>query len=749
MKILILMILLFPTMAIAESIGDVMITGKVIDKESGEPLIGANVQLLGSNRGATTNADGFFNISAPSGSYKMRISYVGYKTEIIEVSIQDSPIELSISLKVSPIEGEAVVVTAHAAYKNAFESYNAATVIEEKEVTSRLSTSIGQMLDGEPGIGARSNGSNATRPVIHGFSDEKVLVLVNGVRTGDLSSTAPDHAMNVNPASVDKLEVIKGPQSLLYGSSAIGGVVNIMTASIPTQFESGVHFKGVTSAASVNNAFTSNGALSYGNGPWAFTGDLGINRTGNLQVPSFDQKDGTGNIINNNVQHLDNTRNKIYNGSIGSAYHFDRGYVGGSFEKYYNLYGLPVVEEAIRLKINSKKYNFAAQYKPSGFIESVSLNGGYENYNHKELEETGEVGTEFFNKSFSSNLIFSHKATYNFSGTFGLSYLHKNYKTIGEEAIAPPSITNNFGIFGVEEYVVWPDKLRLQAGLRYDFYKLKRNGDFSDNTLESIYPNKKNLSTISSSGGFLYSFNKNFVWAANVSRSYRAPTTEELFSYNFHAGTASFDSGNGNLKSEIGIGYETTLRYHSDDVQVEGTYYFNTFDNYIFFRRDLNYTKTDADNNTFPVRAFLQGPAQVWGIEGSITGAVNRYMSLGLSADYTRGERTGDNEPLPQIPPLRVTFRSENRYKRFHIGFDVRKVFDQKKVDRTFESPTNGYTLLNVHIGTEFYIQKYVNTVTLRIDNLTNKLYYDHLSVIKDYAPMPGRNIMLIYQLLF
>ncbi|MBI1939844.1 MAG: TonB-dependent receptor [Ignavibacteriales bacterium] len=723
------------------------IKGRVIDGKDTEPLLGVNIILEEFKTGVASNNNGEFEFkNIPAGNYKLRFSYIGHKT-VIQTVVVPQPDLLIIQLNEGTVDLQEVVITGNPFGTDPKQISQSTLSLANLDLQIRNSSTVAEMLNYQPGVSMRSNGTAVSRPVIRGFSNSRILILENGLRMGDLSNTSDDHGVSSDGSSAERIEVLRGPASLLYGSNAIGGVINIITESIPNFIPNEADGTIQVSSSSVNKMLNGSADVHFGINRFAFHGNY-FNRTND------DYKDGAGNTVSNSDLSSSGFQ-------FGMSFIPDFGTAGLSFSSYNNNYGIPIQEtdtseeEEVPIKIELEKREariLLESSKLDTFVKSFSLKAGYQDYKHKEIAKTtGETGTSFGLKSFSADLSFKHDLIAdNLQGAFGLWALNQQYTVSGEEAFTPNADYLSIAAYLLEQWQL--DKLNFQFGVRYEMNKINiPSAVISD----LLFPEEeKTFNSFSGSIGIVYSLTNDVSIFTNIANAFRAPTIEELSSYAIHEATGTFDIGKRSLGNENNYGIDFGLRMRKPHHVVEISGYYNIINNYIF-REPLNlfYNPELADhpfNDTsgIPVYQYTQADAKIFGAELKAQYEFTNSISVTTITDYVVGKKQNDNENLPQLPPFRFSIEPRYTNDNYWFGFIWKLAAEQNKT-ASFETTTKGYGVVDIYGGIKILTGDFVHMLNVRIDNLLDQPYKEHLSVIKNFAYMPGRNFQLSYKFLF
>jgi len=726
------------------------ISGKIIDENSKMPLVGVDIYLVELRTGTSTNVDGLFSIeNVPSGTFNLRISYLGYATINKTVTVANENVEgLDLKLSESTINLNEVVVTGNPFLSDPKEISQTTISLSKLDLIVKSGGTIGNALDFLPGVAMRSNGIATGRPVIRGFSNNKVLILEDGLRMGDLSSASDDHSISDDGSEPEKIEVLEGPSSLLYGSNAVGGVVNIITDAIPTYVSKGITGEFLNQYSSVNNEYLTNLHLNYAVGLAAFHSKI-FKRKGE------DYKIGGGEKTFNSD--LDS-----YGYQFGFSLHPEWGMTGLSYTDYNNKYGLPTMpsaDEIVYIDMHKKQYRFQTDvYEMNSFFKSMSLKAGYMDYKHGEISKTdGAVGTSFGLKTGSADVSFMHKSVLGSSdGILGLYALYQDYSVAGEEALTPNAKYYNYAAYFLEKYKI--SDLNLSLGARYELNKVTiPEAVLSDSMFTS---DSKNFNTFSASVGLTYALSGENSFYMNAANAFRSPTVAELSSYSIHEAAASFDIGNRSLTKENTLGFDFGFRSQSSNHTFDINLYYNSVSNFIyrqpqalFYSGEINpQNGNEVGFNTvgdgFRVYKYSQADAALYGYVVKFSYEFLHGLQTTVVSDYVKAKNTTADEYLPQIPPLR--FSVELRYSTPDYWFgSVWKITSKQSDVAPNEEPTAGYGIIDFYGGVKLMTGRFSHLINLKVNNLFDQLYKDHLSAIKGFTFMPGINIELSYKIVF
>lgn len=635
-------------------------------------------------------------------------------------------------------------------------------VLDDAQLIQRRQTTLGDTLNGLPGIHADTFGGGASRPVIRGQTAPRVKVLSDGSELMDASSISPDHAITVEPLLARDIEVLRGPATLLYGGGAIGGVVNVLDRKIPTAvpekgFEGEAEVRGATGTKERAGAV----GITAGSGNFAVRVEGLRRRADDYRVPDWSDS------------HVPGSYSESSQGSIGMSWITPRGYVGLAYTYLDSKYGLPGHNHEYEgchphgshlhcgghdhghddhdygdhdhdhdhdhgddhdhdhgdeappyVKLRSERLDLRAEYQdPFAGFKRIRVRGGLTDYRHDEIED-GSVGTRFKNRGYDARLELTHKPVLGLRGVVGMQAARSDFQADGEEAFLPRSKTRSAGIFLIEEYAL-SDAWRLDFGARQDWQGVKPQGNQPDS----------DLSGTSLSAAAIWDFAPQYSLALTASRSQRLPNAQELYADGVHLATNTYEIGNPNLKEETSHNIDLTLRKTAGDTTFSVSGFHNRVNNYIF----ANMLDRFED---FRLIKYAQQNAEFTGIEGAIKHRFTPSLSLGVFGDYVRGRLTGGDGNLPRIPAARAGLRGDWRWQQWSSGVELARVFRQNKI-AGYERSTSGYTQLNAIVSWRTQMGESAYTIYLRGNNLLNRLAYNHASFISRAAPLPGRTVML------
>jgi iron complex outermembrane receptor protein len=727
--------------------GGVALTGRLIDSLTGEPIPGGTIQIDELRRQVTASSDGTFRFDdVPAGTYHVSVRSAGYSTRRTEVTVSvaaGSPIEVSVDPELHFQE----VVSVGPGARSQFDTFQPTSVLSGQELAKELDVSLGETLENQPGVAVRSFGSAPSRPVVRGLDGDRVLILQDGQRMGDVSSQSGDHGVMINPAAARTIEVVRGPATLLYGANAIGGLVNVITNDIPTQAVQGITGRVTLDAASSAKEAVAAGSVQVGNGRFAITaGGAGL-RTSDVGTPA-------GAVAN--------SQSRSAFGNVGLAWTGERGYVGGSYGYDDTRYGIPVVEGGV-LELTPRRHSFSLRggaRNLTGVFDEFRGTFTARRYRHDELEGD-DVGTSFLNDTNEAEVMASHRAVGRLKGSIGGWFLDRRFDARGAEALSPAVDQRGVAAFVYEE-LTWPH-VTLQFGGRVDHVRYAPAGE-----------TEQRFTTPSGSLGVLLrpaAANDRLTLAASLAHTQRSPALEELFFFGLHHGNFAIELGNPDLQPEKALGFDVSLRWRAPRASGEVTFFRNGVSDFIY-RNPLDHEELEAreaelearfpgrdlvghthdgegeDDEELAIIDFVGADVVLQGVEIHSDVQVAPGLFAEAALDYVRGTLTATGDPLPRMPPLRLRGGLRYQYGAFQAGGQVSGATAQDRISGP-ETATDGYAVLKFFTSYSFQTGRAVSTITVRLDNATDTLYRNHLSLIKDLVPEMGRNLKVVYNVSF
>ena len=674
-------------------------------------------------------------------------------------SAQTPPAE-QLALAVEPRKMEEIVVTGNPLKSG--DLVAPISVLAGPELVLKRSSTIGETLNGMPGVVNSFFGPNAGRPIIRGLDGDRIRILNNQGASFDASSVSFDHNPTIDPLAIERIEVLRGPASLLYGGAAIGGVVNIIDNRIPKYPVGG---GGGVLEARFGGAEREKGTsalLEAGNGRLAVHADGFWRDTDDYAVP---ESAGVGRRVVNSA-----SRSK--GGALGAAFTFDTGYFGLSQTDYRSLYGT-VAEADVTIDMKQTRTTFEGEFRNLGaIVESLNLRGGHTVYKHTEFEGS-KVGTVFTNQGSDFRLEAKHASIGPLSGVIGVQGETFKFAALGEEAFVPATRTRTNAIFAYEELVggAW----KYSFGARAEKSRVQSGGEGDSRIARFGAASEKTFSVGSASMGALFKLSDSTSITANLASSQRGPAFYELYADGAHVATAAYELGDTNLRREKSLAFDVGIQWkfgHAGKSSVRLSAFTNRFSNFIALRRtgidrdaEGNANVSDCGDGTsvesvcvsriLPEFRYQGVKARLSGFEaeGKFRLVENPYtLDLELKSDFTRAQDLRNDEPLPRIAPLRLSAAAHYAMGPWALRTEVEHVNRQGRVPEIdLFGATPGYTMVHAAAIYTLRISGGTALLFLKANNLGDRKAFNASSIdtIRGLAPLPGRGIKAGVQLNF
>lgn len=706
------------------------VEGFVADAETGLPLDGVSIRISELNTVYTSDSAGNFVISnIRERNYIVEFSRIGYKTASVPLSVYKDK-EQCIVFRLVPLNviTPTVLVTAGKTFDKSLEISGHSKSIEGRELQQSLSQTIAATLKNEAGVSITAMGVAPSRPVIRGLGGGRITFSEDGAKTGDLSGTSPDHAVAVDPFTIEKIEVVRGPKSLIGANGSSGGVVNIIKESIPFTKPLKMLTEGSVFFESANTGIMAALKSEIPLDPFAIKGDISYRKSGEISSPE---------------KELANTGIESYSYSIGGGYRDNLLAVGASVKEFSMKYGIPggfvgAHPNGVKIDMFRRFYNSKMivdiHHKVLDNIE-LNLNRNY--YRHTEYESGNAIGAEYSMWNYTGDLRF------NFAG-FGISRdlvagasFGSNDVKIGGYVFSPPTISYNSSVYGYEELQFADWEVRLGLRVMYDFY---HPYDYNKVSKIGIIEDKSFFSP-SFSVSIINNLTDRLSAGINLSRIARHPSGEELYNEGPHLAAYSYETGNPSLEPERGWEFELFGAYSFGDISFNLNCFLNSYDYFILQRNTgrINYS------TLLPIYAASGEKALIAGIESSGVLKITGEISLNTVFSYTYGELTKPGSPMPMMPPLKLIASVKYSTTEIETGLRSEFVSSQPRVDK-FEQPTAGYAIFSLYGQYLFTVGSALNSIAVNMENIFNRVYRNHLSRIKSIMPEPGINLRMIYK---
>ncbi len=672
--------------------------------------------------------------------------------------------------------------------RNQVDLAQATTVLSGRSLRLKQQASLGDTLAAETGIHATSFGPGASRPIIRGLGGDRIRLLENSVGTLDASVTSPDHAVSVEPFLVERIEVVRGPASLLYGSNAVGGVVNVITHRIETDLPTEPARGSVEiRRGSAADEWAGGGVFDFSIRPAADRALVfhldGFRRTAqNLRIPGFAESarvraEETAEAREHGEPAPDFAHGRLPNsglttrsGAAGVSYVSKTFHLGVSLSGLDSDYGVPghaheheaaaptpgaAEAEGVRIDLRQRRTDVQGEWHSAAgdtaFVRGLRFKFGHARYRHTEIEPDGAIGTTFTNRGHDARFELLHGDAKPLTGALGLQSSRSDFAAVGDEAFLPPSRTDTTALFAFEELAAGP--VSWQFGGRVERTKLAATGHSARRDDE-----------FSGSGGGVWKLSPDYALAFSVTHTGRAPNAQELYADGAHAGTQSFEIGDASLRAERSLSAEVSLRRRTGFVTGAVTAFTNRFNGYIFEQpsglvavaQNDTWAFLDPESPAFaqldhedaaaalPVYRYIQRDARFWGIEVETVWHLHDrpdwQLDLRLTADLTRAREGGRD--LPRIPATRTGAGLFWRTAAWSAGLESQFYGAQNRVAPN-ETPSARYALVSAHVSRTVDFGHLRTEIFVRGTNLTNADARPHTSFLKDLAPLAARGVVV------
>jgi iron complex outermembrane receptor protein len=637
---------------------------------------------------------------------------------------------------------EEIVVTGVPRDRAVGELAQSVTVVGGDELDRVRASTLGETLTNQPGVSSSYFGAGASRPIIRGLAGARVQMLEDGVDTMDAATVSDDHAVTVEPLAADQIEIFRGPTTLLYGSGAVGGVVNTVTTRIPARapddgFEGAFELRG-DSAADASGAAV---RLDGGAERFAWHLDAGRRDSDDYDIPGFAHADVEAGTADPEDAFgvLPNSAAESESAAFGASWLADSGFLGVGVSTFDTLYGIPGNHhehedgeeedggEVVRIDLKQRRFDLRGGWAGlPGAIEGVNVRLGANDYEHVELEGDA-VGTRFTNDATELRVELLHRAAGRWSGAFGVQIGERELAAVGDEAFVPPVDSETLGVFLVEDVDLAPWHLSLGGRVESVEHAPVNGLPRYDDTATSL------------SLGAVRPFGGGVAFVATLASSQRLPVAEELYSDGPHLATGVVQIGDASLRGETAQHVDVGLRGRSEGLNWSVTTFQTRYDDFIY----LADTGAEDPIDELPIFAYAQADAEFSGFEAEVFVPLlaqgSKEVDVRFFADYVRGE-LASGEPLPRMPPLRFGARIEYHHERLLIGLEGTRYDNQDDI-AAFEEETAGYFMLNADLRWRFVgvtgmeLELFANA-----SNLGDEDARKHTSFVKEVAPLPGRN---------
>jgi len=740
----------------------VTLSGVVTDAASAAPVVGALIMLPTVGRSLRTGADGTFAArELVAGPVRVRIAHGGYAPLDTLLSLGAGAPPVRLRLVSTPFELARVQVVARGDERRAA-AVLPTTSLEGAALDRRMAGSVAAVIASLPGVTQRTNGPMAAQPVIRGLTGDRVAVLEDGLRTGDIATTAADHAVTIEPLTARRIDLVRGPAGLAFGSNTLGGVVNVVREDVPRERPDRLTVAMASQLESVNRGGTVSGTLAAPVGPFAVRADLNARTAGDSRTPRgplpFTDLDGV-------------------EGGIGASLAGTRGFVGAAVRDYRTYYGVPSSFGGVSLPgshaggvyvdLRRTSARVEGEWRNAAGTSALRAAGNYVRFEQDEHERDGFIGTRFGQLAASGEVVARAERGRHAWAT-GVSGQWRDLRAEGSFTGTRPATVQGAALFAYDEVSL--GKLRLTAGARYDRVAITPLDSTESRLLQGI--TRRDFAVATGSAGLVYEPRRGWAVGATAARAFRPPAIEELYSAGPHLASYAYEVGNPSLRAERGVGVDAFARHRGTRVELELTAFRSDVRDFVQYRPLLDSTSglplRDPRLRRYLVYRASQGDARLTGVEGTGQWRVTPHSIADVTLSYVRGSDAATGAPLPAMPPLRVRGGARHDRPRWFAGASAEWNARQGRLPPAPASatasctltatwgeatllpaelcPTPSALLLGAQAGMRWFWGGSVHALTLAVDNALDAVWRDPLWRAKQVAPQPGRNVKLLYR---
>jgi iron complex outermembrane recepter protein len=608
--------------------------------------------------------------------------------------------------------------------------------LENRQLHKEASQTLANTLKNEVGFSIASMGPATARPVIRGLNGNRILINEDGVPSVDISASSPDHAVTTDANSSERIEIIRGPKVLLFSPVSISGVIDVIKNKVPYTFPHNTRasFYSIFESMNIGNVIGGDLEIPFDAKDNKLVNDFNYLFKTNLNYKSTDDIRSPNRKLNNSSSESYNINTSL----IKSTEDYDAGI---SVLLYKNDYQIPggfvgAHPKGVNINIEKNNINFAnSLHLHKDVIDDIKFNISRNYYFHTEFESNGQIGAQFKIENYFANIDFvQHKTDLFTDGIFGISANYKSFD-IGGFVFTPPTIQSTLAAYVYEEIDLDDIEIQFSSRIFFDNYKPQQiiNNQNAQNLFHWNYSNSLSIQK---------SINDNLITGFTISRTSKNPTIEELYSNGPHLAAYSYEIGNINLQPEVGYGLEFLNTFFEEDINFSVNIYYNYFETYITPRNTgrINFAQLLPIFQTSGVRS------QIYGLESKFSQEIFEALTINTNLSITIGDNLDEKIPLPMIPPIKSKIDLTYKINQDNISVYSNLVAAQNRFD-TFETKTNGYVLFGLEYSTIWTFSEKVLSVSFVLDNITNQIYYNHLSRIKSIMPEPGINFRSNFKL--
>jgi iron complex outermembrane receptor protein len=712
--------------------------GRIVDAATGVGIPGVMVSVPAYGVTMRSETDGRYrHASLPVGSHQLDVFVDGTESHVDTVRVERGrrhPQDVFIRRP-----GQAlvrVVIKGQAPGAQTASALGPSISLAGRSLDQSLASNIASMLAGQAGVWHRYNGPAAAQPVVRGLSGNRVLVLEDGQQTGDIATTAADHAVTIDPTTARAVELVRGPTGVALGSNLLGGVINVVREDVPRS-------RPQRPSSIVSSQFESNivGGVA-GISTLAPTGKMVMRMDATVRRAS-DSRTPLGVLPSTDLRtgHLSAAASVVDSG----------GYLGGLVREYRSRYGVPSTFNGRSIPgahvdgvyIDLHRTSFRAEGERAlvhGPVGAIRAEFNHVRFVQSEIERGGVVGTQFGQLTSTATLLARGRSPASSARTIGINTTRRDFAAAGSFTGSRPALQHGMAAFYSD--AATPGRVQLQWGLRADWTQLTP----TDTSPSRLLPRVRRRAFADVSGALAAStrMGEGFIVGAQLTRAFRAPAIEELFSNGPHLANYAYEIGNPSSTAEIGHGIELFAQVVRPRATVDLATYANRFRGFLYYRAT---GELDARFRRYPVYRASQADALLRGAEARLRAQLWSRWSLNSQISALNG-RTSDARPLPAMPPLQWSAEAEYTSRGWSTAFGGEGAGAQRRVD-VLELPTEAYALLNARFTLERQRGAVLHRIVLSVRNLSDVAWRDHLSRVRAVAPQPGRNFQVSYRAYF
>ncbi|MGB1263765.1 MAG: TonB-dependent receptor [Cognaticolwellia sp.] len=772
------------------------VQGTVVDQK-GQAVSGAFVKVMGTNNSVITNEQGTFSLDVNTGQHELHIVANNFVHGNVKVKVlANTNAQVRIPLEKSAIE--IIDVSATPFHSSNIESALPITVLHGESLRMRQANTLGDTLSKEVGVHSNFHGGVASTPIIRGLDGPRVLITQNGLDAGDASRVGPDHAVSTETSTTERIEVLRGPATLFYGSGAVGGVVNLVDERIPTSIDT----KGewLTEYNHNNDQSLISGSINSGVGKVAVHADAFYRDSDNYQIPE-----------QINIDEVVNSAAESSGFTLGSSYLLNNGFVGVSYQNLAQEYGIPGHshgDESVDVfaDLTQNRWQLLSELNfEDSLIKSLKTKVAYTDYRHSEIE-LGVTGTTFDNETLEARFELLHQDLFDWRGGLSVHFKESDFTAVGAEAFTPPSETSTIALAWVEERHIGDVLLQLGARIErteitankvrlpeielfeahdddeHDHDEHEHEHDEHDHGAESEYTIVRNFGVehvftpVSLSAGLVWDFADGYNIGLSLSHSERAPSAAELLSFGPHIGTGSYEVGalfslhedHGEM-AHFGLTEQDIVMEKSNNIDIslrkfKGDFgfilnaFYNQVDDY-YYEQATHYSAGDGhdhdehddhgdhdehgeeEGHTLPLYTFTAKDVTLYGFEAQAVWQINDALTWKIQGDIIRASVDGGGS-LPRTPPARISSEFDYQSDNFSAGLFISHNFEQTHV-AALESSTDSYVMVDANVNYHFSVGQHDLAVYLKGTNLTDEYAQVHTSFLKELTPLAGRSVAI------